>query len=735
MPLINRINPTYANNTDRRVNHVTEDPRPGHDVLYMGMDFAAHNAKTLKRIWGMNLSVTGDIPERVHVGASVSHANYQQTTTNDHRRDGYLSLAGINPVASATHHTTGTLRNTDKYATQPELEMWQSMDYFHKGTGIFRNDNGNGTSNILRTGQYSVSRTSNASFHTLCRWVNVKDDEELYEIAPHNDEYQNNSYLYNGVMFFKDEVGDKVVSGGVQARGNYFGHYRHRVVYAFLNNGTYISRSQGNNDHHMQLIGKSEVDGKPIYLELYNHPYTPVWTVKKFDYTANTFTNLLTRAYSNAGWSPFDSWNTSYGPSSVSQYHRSGGNDARLDWCSDWFTNSDNTGAYAERFWFTMYPRFDTTGQMTPVSMRWDKSNDTFAPTRGDGAPSGNHWGHYLYDNQGTRRSLWSTNQNNIVNCSPMELNICGDHDSTNIHNSYGLQIHGRARYDGAEKKTFDPRTSMNAGTGSNFMTFMQTTGKHNGFDGQPKAKRLIVWRNTMADANNETSQRVQQSWLTSYTDLPETPRNFAFLDKDRTILAAMCFNATYIYQFRVGGEWWSQTSGNWMAQNGQDAVAYHSTGFNTSLASNQRRAAWVHTATIPYRVAQIGHDKYDRVWYVTDNADPFPIGGYGTTNGTTQLWLLTDDTPMRVDFGGNATTDTITYSGSNIDKTLTIEALNYIGQRLAKTVTLKISGSDAQFDNGTQSKNVTCSSSGTVSETITVTGNGSFDITAQYGA
>lgn len=735
MPLINRIIPHYVNTAAKNVHHVTEDPRPGHDVIYMGPDFAAYNAKTLKRIWGMNLSPSGDAPNRQYIGGPNSHENYLQTTNTDHRREGYLTLAGLNPPASATHHVTAAVRNTDKHATQPEVQMWQSQDFFNKGTGIFHHDNGNGTSNIIRSGQYQLSRTSSTSNHIMCRWTNVKDDEELYEVAPHSDEYQSSSYIYNGPMFWKDEVGDKILQGGIQARGNYFGNYRHRHSYTYLNTGTYVSRTTGNNDCHHQYCGKSEVDGKTIFLELYNNPYnSTAFTFRKFDYAANTWTNILSPNYTGVGNSPYATWNSTWGPASNNQYHRSGANDARFNWGSDWFCNADDTGAYDERYWFMIFPHFDANGQLNPVAFRWDKSNDTIVPVRGDGEPSASYWGHYLVDNQGNRRAYWSSSHNNIVQCAPHYLNICGDHDSTNIHNSFGIQIHGRASYNGSEKKTLDPRTSMRSNAGSNFCTFMQTTGIHNGFDAQPKAKQLIVWRYSFA-SENTTSSRIQYTRLTSKTDIPETARNFTFLDKDRTVLAAVCYNATYIYQFRVSGDWYTEDSGSRMSQNGQDGTAYTQTGFNTVLNNTQRRAAWVHTATIPYRVAQIGHDKYDRVWYVTDNADPFPVGGFGTTNGSTQLWLLTDDTPMRVDFGGSATTDTITYSGSNIDKTLTIEALNYVGQRLAKTITLKISGSDAQFDNGTQSKNVTCSASGTVSETITVTGNGSFDITAQYGA
>ena len=57
------------------------------------------------------------------------------------------------------------------------------------------------------------------------------------------------------------------------------------------------------------------------------------------------------------------------------------------------------------------------------------------------------------------------------------------------------------------------------------------------------------------------------------------------------------------------------------------------------------------------------------------------------------------------------------------------------LGGRNVKTkVQLEIVGTTGQFDNGTQSKEVTTSTSGTVSETITITGSSQFNIVANFG-
>jgi hypothetical protein len=209
---------------------------------------------------------------------------------------------------------------------------------------------------------------------------------------------------------------------------------------------------------------------------------------------------------------------------------------------------------------------------------------------------------------------------------------------------------------------------------------------------------------------------------------------DWVWCDSGKTTIAAICKNATYIYQCRKG----ASLTGGGTAGNSMYPGSSGDQNTNTfNLTVNASGIAWIHTATIPYQVIQMGIDKHDRLWYITHEAAG---AGYAMTSSNNssyhkQMWMLTTATPHKVNLTGNATTDTISYSGSNIDKTLTIEALNFKGQRLAKTITLNITSTNAQFDNGSQTKDVTTSASATVNETITVTGAGSFNITAAYGA
>ena len=149
-----------------------------------------------------------------------------------------------------------------------------------------------------------------------------------------------------------------------------------------------------------------------------------------------------------------------------------------------------------------------------------------------------------------------------------------------------------------------------------------------------------------------------------------------------------------------------------------------------TSQTSVGGWTGWVHVNTIPHRVVQMGIDKHQKIFAITANITA--TGGTNGYGGNMHMW--TENTPFSVALGGNVTTDTITHSGSNIDKTLTIEALGIRGRNLKTKVQMEIVGTDAQFDNGTQSKEVTTSTSGTVSETVTITGSSQFNIVANFG-
>lgn len=168
-----------------------------------------------------------------------------------------------------------------------------------------------------------------------------------------------------------------------------------------------------------------------------------------------------------------------------------------------------------------------------------------------------------------------------------------------------------------------------------------------------------------------------------STTTIPVTPMNIHWLNDTKTLMAVLTGGNTYIYSFNNATGW--------------------------SLAS-----------TITDKIVEIGRDSLDRIWYVT-------AGKYGSTYPS--IHLLTPSLPVTVTLTSAASD--YTYSGSNINSTLTVNAINASGARIETNVKLVIEGSSMTFNDGTTIKTVTTSSSGDTSVPIIITGAGYTNVTA----
>lgn len=94
------------------------------------------------------------------------------------------------------------------------------------------------------------------------------------------------------------------------------------------------------------------------------------------------------------------------------------------------------------------------------------------------------------------------------------------------------------------------------------------------------------------------------------------------------------------------------------------------------------------------------------------------------------KVHLISDSLPnnVTVDFASSS----LTYSGSNISTSVNVNALNSSNARVAKSVTLKIDGANAQFtSNSSTTITTTTSTSGDTNVGVTVTGPGPITISA----
>lgn len=149
--------------------------------------------------------------------------------------------------------------------------------------------------------------------------------------------------------------------------------------------------------------------------------------------------------------------------------------------------------------------------------------------------------------------------------------------------------------------------------------------------------------------------------------------------------------------------------------------------------------AGWVKTASEAGICIGISQDQDARYWAVMQNSsdyadqpvDPNPIS---TTlkQYNVSLHLLSADLPasVSVEFADA----TITYAGSNLSKNILVNAYDTDGLRVAKSVRLKITGSNAVFtSNNSTSLTTTTSAVADTTVGLTISGAGFINISASF--
>lgn len=702
------------------VNLITEDPRPGHNVIYLGSQYQAYDSITLKPILGVNGTFIALSNYNYGAGSVILDGCYSNGSRNAFT---YMKLAGANPTGFGKRRwETATANTTTAIQAMGQMSNAWQMDSSFPSTEAVYKDFGDGSSQC-----YFISGYHNPMhFNQYCSIVqyNLRDDQELYEVMPVN--YNDNTGNPNTgpLIGFSNTDGTHTGLYYISSYAtSYYAYSRGMAVHQY--NSTTNAESAygpaGANDYIMQSVGISRADGLPIILERWGGPYSTYFKIAKWSGTA--YTALLSNHNTGQNESPFDSPNANYAGNGY-QEHGAGLDDSYLNLASQWTKMNGSTSKYL----FMFYPEWDANHRVHLHCIRWDTNTDTFVGAGMQGV-STQYTG--MYHRAANSYSNYHTYLDSYT-YTPYESGNLTDDQATGqrgIHSTWA-DVHGYANRYGDSETYWDAESQTwqdnPVTTELQPISIFQATGM-DGFDGGDANYRRILCGYTDSQ-NGDTCYYYN---LTGISTVPEMPYDWVWLNSGKTVIAAVCKNNTYIYQCRKGDSLLDEgdASGSpWLPTD---------ESFNADIHDASATAmGWVHTATIPFQVIQIGTDKHDRVWYVTWEAESNMNGI--TTNLSQyakQLWMMTDQTPFRVNLTGNATTDTITYSGSNIDKTLTIEALNFKGQKIAKNITLNITGSDARFDNASQTKNITTSATTTVNETITITGSGSFNITATFGA
>ena len=213
--------------------------------------------------------------------------------------------------------------------------------------------------------------------------------------------------------------------------------------------------------------------------------------------------------------------------------------------------------------------------------------------------------------------------------------------------------------------------------SGTNYLIWMQLHGAGGQYDSTASLRTFVVFQ---IAANDGTSLAYHSSFT-----IPFTPKNIVWLNDARTLLGVFTNTYFYIYSF--------------------NAVS----GF-------------VLTNTQPYNFRQVGRDSTGRIWAVDT----------GTYNAG-RLHLLNGAAPANVTVVPAA--NAYTYSGTNINTTVTVNAYDLTNSRVATTLILTSSGSPLYFLDGSNNQvtsiTVTTSASADVTVNAVVTASGSSTITA----
>jgi len=719
MPIIVKENYRSVN-VQQQMLLAVEDPRPGHNVIYLGDNAAAHDSVTLKPIFGAQGTFKN--PSSPYMGGAVDLQNTQ--TNGEYTSKTWLHLAGKFPAGQGKtewysysgHNSTGTF-----YQNVPATSAWNMDPDQQKGQCAYK-DNGDGTSEVhINSVAGNASWTRWESWTTNSTYRSIPDDKEIYEVKPDNsgNRSTNTSPFYDGAACgFTDLDGNNSGRLFVAPYGN-LARYpdKNYMFLARYTGGTASENSmkKNSNGYFAQFVGMSRQDGNPIFWERHFSPYyASIFEIAKYNGAA--WTSLLAPSNGNRAWA-YNS--TSYSYSNNRPPNGTRTSDAYMNFASSWWRWADDTVDYK---YMCFQAVFDSTTRGVFLDcIQWNQSDDTF---KGAGISGESSTTATLYHGDaGGNTSHYRNHMSNYFR-DPVAADHSLGTEPTQSGPTQGamaacfVDVHGHTNNNGSTETPWDPHA---VGSNDCFATYFPSYGPID--DAGSKGRTIVSW--SISRNGNGASY---YAYLRCMVVVPENPFDWVWLDSGKTIIGAICKNNTYIYQFRRGSSITSPTTsgGDYNPDNAG------TTTFNDTLASNE--VGWVLTGIIPHQVLQMGIDKHDRIWYVTWDSDPMYYTGVQNRYAK-QAWMVTDQTPFNVSLTGNATTDTITYSGSNIDKTLTVESLNYKGQRLSSQITLNITGNDAQFDNGSATKTITTSSSGTVDETITITGSGTFNVTATFGA
>ena len=263
----------------------------------------------------------------------------------------------------------------------------------------------------------------------------------------------------------------------------------------------------------------------------------------------------------------------------------------------------------------------------------------------------------------------WDTTNDTITRED--DISITGDKSSVHADLSTAMANHTSDNYNYNYQQIWCDHFVSG---GNRYISFIITGGKHNHFATTEGGRTVVTYAIDSANPKALT----YHSKLVMAKSISHT----VYLNDARTLMAMFYTGGAYIMS-------WNNSTG------------------------------WGITATLTDHVHMMGRDSTDRIWYYTKNA----------SHGYMDVHLLSPTLPVSVTLTPASTS--YTYSGSNINSTVAVDARNAAGTRIATSVKLVIEGASMTFSGGATTTTVTTSTSGATDVNIIVTGSGFSNIIA----
>ncbi len=213
----------------------------------------------------------------------------------------------------------------------------------------------------------------------------------------------------------------------------------------------------------------------------------------------------------------------------------------------------------------------------------------------------------------------------------------------------------------------------IGGGTINRYLIMGQFHGNGAAYDPFPKQRTFVTFLMNPSNPKILTYH--------SHFTVPTTAKNIIYFNAEKTQMGLIGESSLYVYAFNNG-------------------------------------TGWSLTGTVPYRFSSVGLDSLGRIWALSEGST-----GYG------QLHLITVNVPVTIAVTANNTE--FNYTGSNINTSVTLNAYNTVGARIAVSVKLVIDGGSMTFTGSNLTTTVTSSASAGTTIPVIITGSGIANIIA----